>query len=200
MASWAPLTCCGTPGYLRRSGELVRTAASSGSSLMSILNDVLDHSKIEAGKLTLSKAPLSLGALASSVIALFQGNADRKGLDLSLVKEPDVDVWVIADGQRLKQVLLNLVGNALKFTESGRVSLLLSLQHVPTEGTARVRFVVSDTGIGMTERTVSQLFQPFQQADGSRSRRQRRDGPGSGDQSENCRGDGRSHWRDHSPW
>jgi len=168
----------GALDLLRHSGltppqrELVRTAASSGSSLMSILNDVLDHSKIEAGKLTLSKAPLSLGALASSVIALFQGNADRKGLDLSLVKEPDVDLWVIADGQRLKQVLLNLVGNALKFTESGKVSLLLSQQLVFTEGTAKVRFAVSDTGIGMTERTVSQLFQPFQQADGSRSRRQ----------------------------
>ncbi len=168
----------GALDLLRHSGlsapqrELVRTAASSGSSLMAILNDVLDHSKIEAGKLTLSKAPLSVGALAASVISLFQGNADRKGLDLSLIKDPDLDLWVIADGQRLKQVLLNLVGNALKFTESGKVWLSIAQQPNAVNGMARVRFGVSDTGIGMTQETVAKLFQPFQQADGSRSRRQ----------------------------
>ena len=168
----------GALDLLRHSGlsppqrELVRTAASSGSSLMAILNDVLDHSKIEAGKLTLSKAPLSLGALAASVISLFQGNADRKGLDLALTRDPDLDTWVIADGQRLKQVLLNLVGNALKFTERGKISLSISQERVAVEETARVRFAVSDTGIGMTSETLERLFQPFQQADGSRSRRQ----------------------------
>lgn len=168
----------GALDLLRHSGlspsqrELVKTAASSGSSLMAILNDVLDHSKIEAGKLTLSKAPLSLGALASSVISLFQGNADRKGLDLSLLRDPDLDIWVVADGQRLKQVLLNLVGNAIKFTEKGRVSLSIAQHQIVAEGMTRVRFAVSDTGIGMTDETVAQLFQPFQQADGSRSRRQ----------------------------
>jgi len=167
----------GALDLLRHSGlsqsqrDLVKTAASSGSSLMAILNDVLDHSKIEAGKLTLSKAPLSVGTLASSVISLFQGNADRKGLDLSLLRDPDLDIWVIADGQRLKQVLLNLVGNAIKFTERGRVVLFIK-QHQVVAGMTRVRFAVSDTGIGMTTETVAQLFQPFQQADGSRSRRQ----------------------------
>jgi signal transduction histidine kinase/CheY-like chemotaxis protein len=168
----------GALDLLRHSGlsqpqrELVKTAASSGSSLMAILNDVLDHSKIEAGKLTLSKAPLSVGALASSVISLFQGNADRKGLDLSLLRDPDLDIWVIADGQRLKQVLLNLVGNAIKFTESGRVVLSVQQHQIAAGNMTRVRFAVSDTGIGMTKETVAQLFQPFQQADGSRSRRQ----------------------------
>jgi two-component system, sensor histidine kinase len=152
--------------------ELVRTASSSGSSLMAILNDVLDHSKIEAGKLSLAPAPLSVRALAASVISLFQGNADRKGLGLSLERAPEVDLWVIADGQRLKQVLLNLVGNAIKFTEKGRVSLSVSQEPRDFHGFAKVRFEVGDTGIGISKDTLTMLFQPFHQADGSRSRRQ----------------------------
>ena len=152
--------------------ELVRTASSSGSSLMSILNDVLDHSKIEAGKLSLTAAPVSLGMLAASVISLFQGNADRKGLELLLDKEPDFDLWVVADGQRLKQVLLNLVGNAIKFTEKGKVVLSVSQGHRDREGVAKVGFEIHDTGIGISKETLTMLFQPFHQADGSRSRRQ----------------------------
>ncbi len=151
--------------------DLVRTASSSGTSLMAILNDVLDHSKIEAGKLNLSGTPLSLHALAASVISLFRGNAESKGLELSLHKDPDLEDWVIADGQRLKQVLLNLVGNAIKFTEGGEVALFIT-----REGTSglieRVRFDVRDTGIGISKEALTRLFQPFQQADGSRSRRQ----------------------------
>ena len=138
---------------------------------MAILNDVLDHSKIEAGKLNLSGTPLSLHALAASVISLFRGNAESKGLELSLHKDPDLEDWVIADGQRLKQVLLNLVGNAIKFTESGEVALFIT-----REGTSglleQVRFDVRDTGIGISKEALTRLFQPFQQADGSRSRRQ----------------------------
>ncbi|HWI10563.1 MAG TPA: histidine kinase dimerization/phospho-acceptor domain-containing protein, partial [Burkholderiaceae bacterium] len=81
--------------------RLVRTASSSGASLMAILNDVLDHSKIEAGKLTLVDAPLSLHAMALSVISLFRGNAEAKGLQLSLEIDPEVENWVIGDAQRL---------------------------------------------------------------------------------------------------
>ncbi len=150
--------------------RLVKTAASSGASLMTILNDVLDHSKIEAGKLNLARAPLSLHATAASVVALFRANAETKGLALVVDVDPDTANWVIGDAQRLKQVLLNLVGNAIKFTERGGVSLRLR----PGRGAPQrpvVRFEVVDTGIGVPPEAQDQLFQPFHQVDGSRSRR-----------------------------
>ena len=150
--------------------RLVKTAASSGESLMAILNDVLDHSKIEAGKLTLVRAPLSLHATAASVVALFRANAQAKGLSLVLDLEPTVGDRVLGDAQRLKQVLLNLVGNALKFTERGGVSLRLSPRAAPS-GQWRVRFEVIDSGIGIPRVAQQRLFEPFHQVDGSRSRR-----------------------------
>lgn len=138
---------------------------------MAILNDVLDHSKIEAGKLVLSPAPLSLRALSGSVVTLFGGNAESKGLRLALRVDPTLDDWVIADAQRLKQVLLNLVGNAIKFTERGEVVLVLT-QIGRKEDVVTVEFEIVDSGIGMTAESLSRLFQPFHQVDGSRSRRQ----------------------------
>ncbi|CAN5888749.1 hypothetical protein BH11PSE8_BH11PSE8_33000 [soil metagenome] len=150
--------------------RLVRTAASSGTSLMAILNDVLDHSKIEAGKLVLTHSPLSLHAMAGSVIALFRGNAEAKGLKLSLELRSGVSDWVIGDSQRLKQVLLNLVGNAIKFTERGEVRLRLSQQQPAKEGWVRVQFEVRDSGIGMPPDALEGLFQPFHQVDATRRR------------------------------
>ncbi|MFT3955915.1 MAG: ATP-binding protein [Piscinibacter sp.] len=150
--------------------RLVKTAASSGESLMTILNDVLDHSKIEAGKLSLARTPLSLHATASSVVALFRANAEAKGLTLMLEIDPDTPNRVLGDSQRLKQVLLNLVGNAIKFTERGGVSLRLRPGR-GNGGRARVRFEVVDTGIGVPHEAQDQLFQPFHQVDGSRVRR-----------------------------
>ena len=166
----------GSLELLRRSAldpdqrRLVRTASSSGASLMAILNDVLDHSKIEAGKLSLMAAPLSLHAMALSVIALFRGNADAKSLELTLDFDPEVENWVVGDAQRLKQVLLNLVGNAIKFTERGEVLLRLSAQPA-ADGRTGVVFEVRDSGIGIAADAVGGLFQPFHQIDGSRSRR-----------------------------
>ncbi len=150
--------------------RLVRTAASSGESLMSILNDVLDHSKIEAGKLNLAHAPLSLHSLAASVAALFRANAESKGLELRFEVESDVANWVIGDAQRLKQVLLNLVGNAIKFTERGHVTLRLS-PVATTSDRAGVTFEVIDSGIGIAPDAAQNLFQPFHQIDGTRNRR-----------------------------
>ncbi|MDP9046475.1 MAG: ATP-binding protein [Pseudomonadota bacterium] len=150
--------------------RLVRTAASSGVSLMSILNDVLDHSKIEAGKLALTHAPFSLNALAVGVISLFRSNAQNKGLRLTLDMDSDADLWVMGDAQRLKQVLLNLVGNAIKFTERGEVALRLS----PVRGDAQhvgMCFEVRDSGVGIASDDLASLFQPFHQLDGARNRR-----------------------------
>jgi signal transduction histidine kinase len=144
--------------------RLVKTAASSGESLMAILNDVLDHSKIEAGKLTLAAQPMSLPAIANSVSALFRANAESKGLSLLLDVDPHLGEQVIGDAQRLKQVLLNLVGNAIKFTERGSVTLRLRRLSSP-EGRARVAFVVVDSGVGIPADALKRLFQPFQQVD-----------------------------------
>ena len=150
--------------------RLVKTAASSGESLMTILNDVLDHSKIEAGKLNLVHTPLSLHATAASVVALFRANAEAKGLTLVLDVDPEAANWVLGDAQRLKQVLLNLVGNAIKFTERGGVSLRLRGGR-GTPQRPRVHVEVVDSGVGVPLDAQDQLFQPFQQVDGSRSRR-----------------------------
>ena len=150
--------------------NLVKTAASSGTSLMEILNDVLDHSKIEAGKLNLTSAPMSLHGLAASVVALFRANAEGKGLRLNLDMDPSVEDWVIGDAQRLKQVLSNLVGNAIKFTERGEVSLVVRSRNA-AQGWTQLVFEVRDSGIGVASDALSRLFQPFhQEASGDRRR------------------------------
>jgi CheY-like chemotaxis protein len=137
---------------------------------MAILNDVLDHSKIEAGKLELTTGSVSLRAVAASVVGLFRSNAEAKGVLLLLDVDPDTPEWVIGDGQRLKQVLLNLVGNAIKFTESGTVTLEL---HAATSDGERVRvaFEVRDTGIGISPEELTTVFEPFHQVGGARKRR-----------------------------
>jgi len=149
----------------------VKTAASSGVSLMHILNDVLDHSTIEAGKLTLAHAPMSLHALATQSAALFRANAAGKGLTLVLELDPRVQDWVFGDAQRLKQVLFNLFGNAVKFTEQGGVALRLTPREAG-EGRAGVRFEVRDTGIGIPPEAIGGLFEPFHQIDRGGQRRQ----------------------------
>ena len=154
------------PGQRR----LVRTAASSGFALMGILNDVLDHSKIEAGKLELVCAPLSAPAVAATVVALFRANAEKKGLPLALDIDPECAEWVLGDAQRLKQVLLNLVGNAIKFTERGAVSLRVS-PGAAAPGWAGLVFEVHDSGVGMTAAATQSLFQPFHQLEVQRNQR-----------------------------
>jgi signal transduction histidine kinase len=149
---------------------LVRTAASSGTSLMSILNDVLDHSKIEAGKMSLTLAPISLRSMANTAMALFEANANARHLSLRLEFASDVVDWVVADGQRLKQVILNLVGNAIKFTENGEVVLRV-ISRPAADDCADVTFEVRDSGIGMSPEVVEELFEPFYQADGAPNRR-----------------------------
>ncbi len=150
--------------------RLLRTASSSGESLMAILNDVLDHSKIEAGKLQLTHGPLALHGLASAAVALFRPNAEAKHLTLDLEIDPSAADHVTGDAQRLKQVLLNLIGNAIKFTERGGVRLTIAPR--PDRGNrAVVAFAVSDSGVGMNAEAVERLFEPFHQVDGRRNRK-----------------------------
>jgi len=152
-----------------RQRRLVNTAAASGTSLMDILDDVLDHSKIEAGKLLLAATPMSLHSVARSAAALFRANAESRGLTITLQVGEGVADAVVGDAPRLKQVLLNLVGNGVKFTERGSVTLSLSALPAP-DGQCCVRFEVEDTGIGIPDAAQPQLFQPFHQVDGTRSR------------------------------
>ena len=152
-----------------RQRRLLRTAVASGESLMEILNDVLDHAKIEAGKLVLAPAPVSLHSVLHAAAALFRANAARRGLQIDLLIDDGVPDGVVVDGQRLKQVLLNLIGNAVKFTEHGEIRLRARAQTLDA-GRCRVRFEVSDSGIGIPADDLVSLFQPFQQVDGSQRR------------------------------
>jgi two-component system, sensor histidine kinase len=153
----------------QRQRRLVKTAAASGESLMDILNDVLDHSKIEAGKLVLASTPMSLHSVAGAATALFRANAESRGLSITLQLDEQVPDGVIGDAPRLKQVLLNLLGNGVKFTEKGGVTLKLSTL-MRDAVAARVRFEVSDTGIGIPGHALEEVFQPFHQVDSTRSR------------------------------
>ena len=149
---------------------LAKVASSSGASLMSILNDVLDHSKIEAGKLSLTAAPVSVRNVANSVVGLLRSNADSKGLRLDSEIQLETDEWFVADAQRLKQVLLNLVGNAIKFTRCGGVTLRVS-SRAAGRADSDLTFEVEDSGIGVANEALEHLFEPFYQAGEPRHRR-----------------------------
>jgi signal transduction histidine kinase/ActR/RegA family two-component response regulator len=138
----------------------------SGEGLMTILNDILDLSKIEAGRMTLETTVFDLHDLVEGVAALWLGAAREKGLGLDLRIAPDAPRWVRGDPTRVRQILANHLSNAVKFTAAGSVCLELS-----PLGEGRVRFVVRDTGIGLTAEQQAGLFQPFAQADVSITRR-----------------------------
>ncbi|MBZ8138756.1 hybrid sensor histidine kinase/response regulator [Rubrivivax gelatinosus] len=153
----------------KRQRSLVRTAVASGESLLCIIDDVLDHSTIESGKLKLGPAPMSVHAVAASAAALLRSTAEQRGLKVELQIAPEVPDAVIGDASRLKQVLLNLIGNGIKFTERGGVTLRLTPAAAP-EGRRGVHFEVADTGIGIPADAIARLFQPFSQVDATRSR------------------------------
>jgi signal transduction histidine kinase/ActR/RegA family two-component response regulator/HAMP domain-containing protein len=144
--------------------------ARSGDALLRIVNDILDLSKIEAGKLDLEAMPLSLPDVITDAIGLHAVQAEQKGLALEHVIHPDVPSIVVGDPSRLRQILFNLVGNAVKFTESGRVSVRVAVGE-RTDESVQLRVEVQDTGIGIDADTRSILFQPFTQADRSTTRR-----------------------------
>ncbi|MBA5604351.1 CHASE domain-containing protein [Duganella sp. FT3S] len=142
----------------------------SGKSLLSILNDVLDFSKIEAGRLELAPAPFQLATLLEAMATIMTVNASDKDLELAIGVTPQVPLQLMGDAPRLQQILINLVGNAIKFTETGTVSVLVELAG-RDGGQAQLRFVVRDTGIGMEPAMLQRMFAPFSQADASMTRR-----------------------------
>ncbi len=150
--------------------EYVETIRASGDSLLSIINDILDFSKIEAGKLDFEQLDFDLQSTVESVVELLAEKAQAKGLDLACHVLEDVPRRLRGDPGRLRQVLVNLVGNAVKFTPKGRVLVHVAKLQETTSDT-QICFQVSDTGIGLGEDATKELFQPFVQADGSMSRK-----------------------------
>lgn len=143
---------------------------SSSNSLLSILNDILDLSKLEAGRLTIDYSPFDLDGVLDTIRNLFTDRAEQKPLDLIIDVAPDVPHNLVGDALRLQQVLINLLGNAIKFTERGQVALKITVQQIDSSQ-ARLLFCVTDTGIGMSDHDLEKLFQPFSQVDGSITRR-----------------------------
>jgi signal transduction histidine kinase/CheY-like chemotaxis protein len=149
--------------------KMADTILSSGRSLLAIVNDVLDMAKVEAGELNLHTTEMDLARMVESVLSPMRVLAEAKDLSLRAVVELP---WpaVRADEMRLRQVLFNLVGNAIKFTPRGQVTIRVS-QVAESADSVRVRFSVEDTGIGMTEQAAARVFDAFQQADESTTRR-----------------------------
>jgi PAS domain S-box-containing protein len=143
----------------------------SGEALLGIINDILDFSKIEAGKLELETVDFDLGQALDDVAELVAESARAKGLELVAYHRPAVPTALSGDVGRLRQILLNLATNAVKFTGAGEVVLRAGLTEEPTGAQVMVRFEVSDTGVGVDAGTAQRLFDPFSQADASTTRR-----------------------------
>ena len=157
----------GLDGPQRRTVSTIRDSAQS---LLRIIDDVLDFSKIEAGRLELEETAFSLSGLIDGVASTFRQQAIIKGLALDVEIDAGSDDALVGDPTRVRQVLFNLLGNAIKFTERGRITLHAGTQPLG-HGMTKVSIAVSDTGIGLSEEQRARLFQPFAQADSSTTRR-----------------------------
>ncbi len=150
--------------------ESVQTIETAGNTLLSLINDVLDFSKIEADRMELERAGFAPARLVDSVVKLFGINARTRGIGLTAEIGPEIPAVLAGDSLRLRQVLSNLVGNAIKFTSQGGVTVRARVD-TTLEGATRLRFEVSDTGLGIDEEGRARLFQPFSQVDSSTTRR-----------------------------
>jgi two-component system, sensor histidine kinase len=150
-----------------RQRRLAQTITRSAEGLLEIINDILDFSKIEAGKLELETIEFGLREIIEETIDILGVRARTKGLDLNCVIESSVPAAVLGDPVRLRQVLVNLAGNAIKFTESGEVAVRVR----SVDGASRLRFEVTDTGIGISEEAQTQIFSAFSQADSFTTRK-----------------------------
>jgi len=153
----------------RNQHDMVAAISQSGHALMTIIDDILDFAKIEARRVSLCHQPVVLDDLVNGVFDLICHEAEAKGLELTAVIDPALPLSISGDPGRLRQILLNLCGNALKFTEAGHVAL--HFEKVGSGEAPQLRVTVEDSGIGMTAEVIKGLFKPFSQADGSSSRR-----------------------------
>ncbi|MDD3275625.1 MAG: ATP-binding protein [Kiritimatiellales bacterium] len=149
--------------------DYVNTISTSGESLLMLISDLLDFSKIEMGKLKINNGPLSVRDAVKKAVSLLSTLAESKKIELTCVITEDLPEQIISDASRLQQVLINLLNNALKFTDKGFVKLTAKRRLLPS-GSIRIEFAVEDSGEGMNEVTVQKIFQPFQQGDNSNTR------------------------------
>ena len=150
--------------------RLARIARDSADTLLKIINDILDYSKLEAGKIELEAVDFCPEQLVDGVVSLLSARAMAKGLSLSMNLSPGTPLWVRGDPTRLRQILFNLIGNAIKFTDKGSVSVIGSHRDIG-DGALELRFEVRDTGIGISEAARARLFTRFSQADSSTTRK-----------------------------
>jgi signal transduction histidine kinase/CheY-like chemotaxis protein/HPt (histidine-containing phosphotransfer) domain-containing protein len=153
-----------------RQRRFTQTIRSSAEALLGIINDILDFSKIEAGKMELNPAPFDLRDLAEDVGEFCAESAHRKGLEIACWLPPDLPRSFLGDAGRLRQILVNLIGNAIKFTAAGEVSLRVAVVEEMGAETV-IEFAVKDTGIGISPEQLPRIFESFRQADGSTTRR-----------------------------
>lgn len=149
--------------------EYVNAVKLAGSNLLSIINDILDTSKIESGMLTIDRDPFSLNSVLTNAKNILSGKAAEKGLAFKVFTEPNIPNKLIGDAKRLSQVLINLVGNAIKFTDVGRVTLSVEIEE-SSEHNVRLAFTVEDTGIGIPASKLEHIFDRFTQADENTTR------------------------------
>ncbi|AZO45365.1 PAS domain-containing sensor histidine kinase [Mesorhizobium sp. M7D.F.Ca.US.005.01.1.1] len=146
----------------------VGAVSTSASALLALIEDLLDYSKIEAGRFDPEPQPMSVREIADNIIELLAARAFAKGIGLGCHVEPDVPQLITADPGKVRQVLLNLIGNAIKFTDSGGV--LVSIARARTETSDRVCFTIADTGPGLHDEDLDRIFEEFEQADGTSTR------------------------------
>lgn len=154
--------------------KYAQTIQDSGDAMMTLLNDILDFEKIESGKMDIELIDFDIHRLCQGVITLMSGHAASKNISLTLNMDEKVPKYVIGDPTRLRQILLNLTGNAIKFTDKGGVTMHIKLQNnglVNSDGLHEMYFGVEDTGIGVSEEGKKKLFSPFEQTDSSISRK-----------------------------
>jgi signal transduction histidine kinase/CheY-like chemotaxis protein len=150
--------------------DFVKVICESGDSLLCIINDILDFSKIESGHLDLETIPIQLMGTIETTFEMFRSKAADKGLELIYYIEPDVPPYVMGDPVRIKQILINLIGNAIKFTEKGEILISVKKLNICNQ-LVDIEFSVIDSGIGISEEQQKKLFQPFSQADISTTRK-----------------------------
>ena len=151
--------------------EQLSTVAKSGRLLLNIINDILEFSKIEAGKLEMENQPFHLKRCVEDIVDVMANEVYRKGLEFPIYLDETIPKQLIGDEARVRQVLVNLIGNASKFTHSGEIALDVNVAGISSDGTYNVRFSIKDTGVGISQENIVSIFSAFEQADISDTRK-----------------------------